>query len=304
MRNKRLIIAVTGAIFCGLIATLSVSRYLANAQAYTKSLGSVVVAKVTIPLGSKITAEQVTTAQIPNGSKPEGAFQSIDQVVGRVAITNIGVRDPVTESKLAVAGAPGGLPAVIPEGFRAMTVKVDDVVGISGFVMPGSFVDVVAVVVPSQQSSTQGPVSKIVLQNIKVLANGANLDQPKDGREATRVQAVTLQVTPEQAERLALASNEGHLQLVMRNYGDQEDSRTSGINKDRLLGGDTQIIQPAKSEPGVRPEKPVVHPARPTPRPVEERRSKSAPAESLVTTPRRPSVEVIEGSKRRSIEFP
>ena len=98
-----------------------------------------------------------------------------------------------------------------------MTVKVDDVVGISGFIMPGSFVDVVVTIDPREGGGMQDPISKIVLQNIKVLANGQNIDKPENEREANSVKAVTLQVTPEQAEKLALAATEGKLQLVMRN---------------------------------------------------------------------------------------
>jgi pilus assembly protein CpaB len=157
-----------------------VTRYLSNVQAYTRDLGNVVVAKVTIQLGEKITADHLMLAPIPNGSAPEGAFRKIDEVVGRVAITAIGVRETVTGMKLAPEGVGGGLSAVIPEGYRAMTVKVDDVVGVSGFVMPGSYVDVVAVIVPQAAAGAQapGPISKIVLQHIKVLAS-ANLQTLK-----------------------------------------------------------------------------------------------------------------------------
>src|SRR4029453_3367326 len=126
---------------------------------------------------------------------------------------------------------------------RAMTVKVDDVVGVSGFIMPGSFVDVVAIILPSGQQGgeAQGPISKIVLQSIKVLASGAKLDSPSDQRQPTEVKAVTLMVTPEQAEKLVLAANEGRLQLVMRNYGDQEDTQTKGANKNSLLSGESFV---------------------------------------------------------------
>src|SRR5215510_7434470 len=174
MRNKRLIIAVAGAVICGLLGVLMVTRYLSRVEAFTKDLGNVVVAKEEIPLGAKITAEQLTLAPIPNGSAPDGVFRKIDQVVGRVAIQAIGVRETVTNMKLAPLGTGGGLPAVIPEGYRAVTVKVDDVVGISGFVMPGSYVDVVAVVTPQAKAGNEmpEPISKIVLQHIKVLASG------------------------------------------------------------------------------------------------------------------------------------
>src|SRR5712671_279304 len=183
MRNKRLIIALAGAIICGLIGVMLVTRYLSSVQTYAKDLGTVVVAKTEISLGEKITAEQVMLASLPNGSTPEGAFRKLDQVIGRVAIIPVGLRETITNSKLAPAGMGGGLSAVIPEGFRAMTVKVDDVVGVSGFIMPGSRVDVVVVMDPGDKS-TQDPISKIVLQNIKVLANGQNIDKPENQRDA------------------------------------------------------------------------------------------------------------------------
>src|SRR5438094_2941067 len=200
MRNKRLIIAIAGAIVCGLLGVMLVTRYLSQVEAYTKDLNNVVVAKEEIPLGTKIVADQLALAPIPNGSAPQGALRKIDEVVGRVAITPIGVRETITTMKLAPEGMGGGLSAVIPEGYRAMTVKVDDVVGVSGFVMPGSYVDVVAVIVPTTKQGVepQGPISKIVLQHIKVLASGEKIDSPQNQREPSNVKAVTLQVTPEQ----------------------------------------------------------------------------------------------------------
>lgn len=301
MRNKRLIIALTGAVVCGLVGVMLITRYLANVQGYTRQLGNVVVAKQEIPLGGKITAEHLTLAPIPNGSAPEGAFRKMDQLVGRVAITPIGVREVITSLKLAPDGTGAGLSAVIPEGFRAMTVKVDDVVGVSGFVMPGSFVDVVAVINPvrQQNSEGQGPISKIVLQNIKVLASGPKIDSPDNQREPTSVKAVTLQVTPEQAEKLVLAANEGTLQLVMRNYSDQEDTQTKGANKSTLLSGDTYVPQPA---PPVENSKTDFVAKRVAP----VRRRSEAPKEERTAPPAvsRNSVELIEGAKRRDVEIP
>jgi pilus assembly protein CpaB len=129
---------------------------------------------------------------------------------------------PITNMKLAPEGVGAGLQAVIPEGYRAMTVKVDDVVGVSGFVGVGSYVDVVAVMVPVPAgAAAQGPISRIVLQNIEVIASGAKMDSPDSQREPTSVNVVTLQVTPEQAEKLVLAANESRLKVVMRKYSEQ-----------------------------------------------------------------------------------
>src|SRR5919109_2415053 len=210
MRNKRFLIVLVGALLFGLVAAVSVSRYLSSAQAYTKNLNRVAVAKVAIPLGTKIIPEQIMMVQFPKESTPDGTFEAPEKLTGRVAVVNIAAREPITDSRLAPEGSTGGLSAVIPEGYRAMTVKVDDVVGISGFIMPGTMVDIVVVIDPGDnRGSQQGPISKIVLQNIKVLANGQNIDKPENQRDANSVKAVTLQVTPEEAEKLALASSEG-----------------------------------------------------------------------------------------------
>jgi len=306
MRNKRLILALTGAVICGLLAVLLVTRYLANVQAYTKDLNNVVVAKVEIPLGAKITVEQLGLAPIPNGSAPVGAFRKVEEIVGRVAITPIGVREPITNMKLAPEGIGAGLNAVIPEGYRAMTVKVDDVVGVSGFVMPGSFVDIVAVITPvNVNEAAGGPISKIVLQNIKVLASGAKIDSPTDQRQPTDSKAVTLQVTPKQAEKLVLAANEGKLQLVMRNYGDQEDAETNGANKASLLGGERVVPDPGPTSS----EKKTLETLKPPFRPSIKRISSvgvqniAKPVATAQPVSRK-SVELIEGSKRREVDVP
>jgi len=307
MRNKRLLVVLSGAVFFGLLAAVSVSRYLSRAQAYTSNLNNVVIAKVDIPPGTKIIAEHLDTVQFPPSAMPAGVFNVADKLVGRVAVVSIAAREPFTDYKLAPEGSAGGLSAVIPEGYRAMTVKVDDVVGISGFVLPGALVDVVVVIDP-EQSGGQNPISKIVLQNIKVLANGQNIDRPKDDREAESVKAVTLLVLPEQAEKLALAATEGKLQLVMRNSVDQGDEQTQGVDKRTLLGGERAMPVPSpaalKSEQTARPEPPVrrarvmvEQPRAAAPQPV------AAPPPAAPAPPRA-SVEVIEAGKKRNVDFP
>jgi pilus assembly protein CpaB len=299
MRNKRFFIVLAGALLFGLLAAVSVSRYLSSAQAYSKNLNQVAVAKVSIPLGTKIIAEQVMMVQFPKESTPDGTFSVADKLVGRVAVTNINAREPITEARLAPEGTAGGLSAVIPEGYRAMTVKVDDVVGISGFIMPGTLVDVVVVIDPAENTSRQDPISKIVLQNIRVLANGQNIDKPEDQREANSVKAVTLQVTPEQAEKLALAATEGKLQLVMRNSTDQGDEETKGIDKRALLGGERAVPVP---EPGSLKSEQPKSDSKPTRRVRAHTEVKPAAAAS----PEKPrsTVEMIEGAKKRSVDFP
>jgi pilus assembly protein CpaB len=305
MRNKRLLFVLASAVVFGLVAAFSVSRYLSDAQANTRNMNNVVVAKVDIPLGTKIEAEQLSTVQFPSNAIPEGTFDSTSKLVGRVSVVNVAAREPVTDFKLAPEGSAGGLSAVIPEGYRAMTVKVDDVIGVAGFLQPGTMVDVLTVIEPNGNSSGN-PVSKIVLQNVKVLASGQNLDKPKDQRESDTVKAVTLQVTPEQAEKLALASSEGKLRLMLRNMVDQDDEQTPGADKKSLLSGERATPAP---EPGsLKSEQPApAQPVRRAPRvQAPARVSQAAPATSAPAPapPPRPAVEMIQGTKKSTVEFP
>ena len=312
MRNKRLLVVLGGAAVFGLLAAFSVSRYLSNASATPRNLANVVVAKVDIPLGTKVVAEQLMTAQFPTGALPDGVFDNPEKLVGRVTVTNIAAREPVTDFKLAAEGSAGGLSAVIPEGYRAMTVKVDDVIGVSGFLMPGTMVDVLTVIDPPDQNSQRNPISKIVIQNVKVLASGQNIDKPKNEREAESVRAVTLQVTPEQAEKLALASTEGKLRLVLRNQIDQGDEQTPGSNKKSLLTG--EHAQPAP-EPGALKSEQATKRLAPAPAPIRHRSPRAevrpqpeprpAPQpQAAPPAPPRPRVEMIQGTKRSTVEFP
>ncbi|HEX8710152.1 MAG TPA: Flp pilus assembly protein CpaB, partial [Pyrinomonadaceae bacterium] len=192
-----------------------------------------------------------------------------------------------------------------------MTVKVDEAVGVSGFIQPGALVDVVVVIDPADKGINQDPISKVVLQNIKVLANGQNMDKPKSERDATTVKAVTLQVTPEQAEKLALAANEGKLQLIMRNSIDQGDTQTTGVNKRTLLSGERAMPAP---EPGsLKSEQPAPDASRPAPRPrmrartepmIDDPVSTPAATSAPAPPPSRPAVEMIEGGKKRNVDFP
>jgi pilus assembly protein CpaB len=299
MRNKRFFIVLVGALIFGVLAAVCVSKYLSSSQAFAQNLNRIAVAKVAIPLGSKIVPEQIMVVQFPKDSTPDGAFETPEKLAGRVAVVNIAAREPITESRLAPEGTSAGLSAIIPEGYRAMTVKVDDAAGISGFIMPGTLVDVVVTIDPREGSGMQDPISKIVLQNIKVLANGQNIDKPADQREANSVKAVTLQVLPEQAEKLALASSEGKLQLVMRSQIDQGDEQTPGVNKRGLLSGERASLTPEpgslKSEQPKTEVKPVRRVVQVSPKPA------AAPAPQ--PTPRA-SVEMIEGAKKRNVDFP
>src|SRR5688500_10983991 len=140
MRNKRFFIVLVGALMFGVLAAVSVSRYLSSAQAYSKNLNNVAVAKVAIPIGSKIVAEQIMVVQFPKESTPDGAYDSPEKLAGRVAVVNIAAREPITESRLAAEGTAAGLSAIIPEGYRALTGQVDDAARSLRCLRPGRWV--------------------------------------------------------------------------------------------------------------------------------------------------------------------
>ncbi|MGE0129710.1 MAG: Flp pilus assembly protein CpaB [Blastocatellales bacterium] len=301
MRNKSLLFVLAGAVIFGLIAAVSVSRYLSGAQA-GNTLNSVVVAKLEIPLGARVVAEQLTIVQMPPTAIPEGAFDAVEKLVGRYTTTRILPRETITASRLAPEGSTGGLSAIIPEGYRAMAVRVDDEAGLAGFIMPGTLVDVLVVIVPPD-GAAQGAISKIVLQNIKVLASGQNMDEPQDRRDPTIVRTVTLLVTPDQAEKLSLASSEGRLRLALRNSIDQNDEKTAGANKRSLLTGEAaRLIPDISSQKTAEPQTPKPRVRRVTPPLIMNIGDK--PTTAATPAPPRNTLEVYEGTKKRTVNFP
>lgn len=174
----------------------------------------VVAASTDIKLGTVLTAADLTTTQIA-GAPPKGAILKPEDAIGRGVISNIYQGEPIVDSRLAPAGSGGGLAATIPDGMRACAVKVDEVVGVAGFVTPGMRVDVLASGTPPG-TDQQGTQSRTILQNIEVLSAGTDIQKDAEGKPQ-QVQVVNLLVTPEQAQTLTLASNQLKIQLVLRN---------------------------------------------------------------------------------------
>ncbi len=201
----------------------------------------VVVASADIPVGTTINTNQVKTADWPKASVPQGALSSTDQVAGRIAIDRFVPGDVIVEAKLVPKeGQTGIMTYKIPEGHRAMTVAVDQVAGVAGFITPGNKVDVVLTTSPPGASQ---PISKIVLQNVPVLATGQVVsEQQKDGKPVV-VPTVTVDVTPEDAEKLAIASTQGRLQLVLRRAGDAEIAKTVGETVSKVMTGATVLAK-------------------------------------------------------------
>ncbi len=175
----------------------------------------VVSAARDIPLGAVLTTADLTTMTL-GGTPPKGAILKQEDAVGRGVITQISQGEPILDSQLAGLGSGGGLAPTIPQGMRACAVRVDEVVGVAGFVTPGMRVDVLASGNPPGEGASQGVVTETILQNIQVLSAGTDIQRDAEGKPQ-QVQVVNLLVTPEQAELLSLAANSLKIQLVLRN---------------------------------------------------------------------------------------
>jgi pilus assembly protein CpaB len=239
MKNLKAIGLIVAALVLGLVAAAYATGWVSRQAGVTAN--KVVVAAVDMEPGSKINAEMLSTIDWPAGGVPTGAFKDPKDLQDRIVKQPIISGEPLLERKLAPAGTLGGLSAVIAEGKRAMTVRVNDVVGVAGFALPGNFVDVV---VNAQQDQARGelakPISKTVLERVLVLAVAQ--EAGRDDTKPKVVSAVTLELSPQDAEKLDLARSVGTLSLVLRNQVDKEAVATSGITKNELFGDIRQAV--------------------------------------------------------------
>lgn len=248
MKNPKAIAVIALSVGVALGAVVLASQWM---LAQTKVASSkVVVTKADINLGTRLTAQMLKVVDWPRESLPEGAYDDPEKLKDRVIKTSLLSGEPVLESKLAPLGTQGGLSAVIGEGKRAMTVRVNDVVGVAGFALPGNYVDIVVNTEDESAAPRTGSnksISKIVLEHILVLAVAQ-----ESGRDDTKpkvVNAVTLEVTPEQAEKLDLARSVGQLSLVLRNQLDTSPVTTVGSNKAQMLDRDGVVVAEPEAKP-------------------------------------------------------
>lgn len=247
MKNVRALVMLLIAAVAGLGAVALASRWMLDRS--SGSTAKVAVAAVDINLGQRLNPEFIKMVDWPSGSLPPGAFVDAQKLDGRVMKTSVLRGEPILDGKLTPLGTQGGLSAVIAQGHRAITVRVNDVIGVAGFALPGNYVDII---VSTQQDkgnkgNTDDSISKIVLEKILVLAVAQEV-----GRDETKpkvVNAVTLEVTPEQAEKLDLARSVGTLSLVLRNQVDTVVAPTIGVTKATLLG--------EKAAPEAAPARPI-----------------------------------------------
>jgi pilus assembly protein CpaB len=235
----------------------------------------VVVAAADLDVGADLSRNDVRLIDWPANAVPAGAISNPDEVIGRGLILPVIQNEPILPMKLASKEAGAGLPPAIPPGLRAVSVRVNEVIGVAGYVLPGTHVDVVATVNPSQQ---QGDItSKVILTNVMVLAAGTKIERgDSDKNKPMPVSVVTLLVDPDESERLTLASTEGKIQLALRNPLDKATPATRGIRPAVLLGVAATTPRPAvKLAPGAK-----------------------AAAAAPAPAPELPTVEIIRGDKR------
>jgi len=281
MRNTRALMMMAIAVILAFAAVIVAARWIGE-QAQGNS-GKIAVALVDIGLGARINPEMVRMVDWPSSAMPPGAFIDPKELDSRVARSSMQRGEPIMESKLAPPGTKGGLSAVVAEGKRAITVRVNDVVGVAGFALPGNYVDIL---VNTQEDGAKtanrdSTISKIVLERILVLAIAQ--ESNRDDTKPKVVNAVTLEVSPDQAERLDLARSVGSLSLVLRNQIDPDPVNTGGATKATLFNVKAPAEPPVKSEPA----------------------PKLRPVIKQVAAPKPPAnqVEIIKGLSRSTQQF-
>jgi pilus assembly protein CpaB len=238
MKKKRLVVVVLMALTSGALAGYLALGYLESQGgsliASEPPENRLALAARDLPAGAVLGAEDIRVVPWPSADLPRGFSSSSEELVGRGLMTPLSADEPILVSKLADHASGGGLPILIPEGMRAVSVRVDEVIAVAGFVTPGTLVDVLVTI--SQGSGSGNSITRVILQNVRALAAGQSVQRDEEGKPQT-VSVVTLLVTPEQGERLVLASNEGRIQLALRNMIDLEDITTAGIRVPQLIAG-------------------------------------------------------------------
>jgi pilus assembly protein CpaB len=259
--NSRIVTAL--AISAGLALVITGVFYqiaLRDAGDKEVPMSEVVTAAKDLEIGSEIQPGDLRVEPWPAAKLPAGAHQDIELVIGRVPVSRILAQEPVLDRRLAAPGAGVGLATKVPDGMRAMAIRVDDANGVSGFVMPEARVDVLITGTP-QGDPESGRMTKTILGNVLVLSAGEHLAPDSTGRPQ-RVPVVTLLLSPEQSEMVTLAQTQGRIQLVLRNGKDEEVADTTGVNENDLFGSAPKTINVSKPVP-----RPLIVAAPPPPPP-------------------------------------
>jgi pilus assembly protein CpaB len=235
MRKSRpwfmLVLALTSGVVAALLALKYLRERTTPLMASEPKKADIVLSARSLPVGAVVTERDVKVVSWPGDAVPSGYIRSVKDAVGRGIITPVAENEPLLAAKMSTKDAGGGLPIIIREGMRAVSVRVDEVIGVAGFVLPGTRVDVMLTLDKGPEHPEA--ITKTLLQNVQTLAAGQSVTRDKEGKPQT-VTVITLLVTPDDAELLALASKEGRLQLALRNTLDTLSVSTSGARADKL----------------------------------------------------------------------
>jgi pilus assembly protein CpaB len=267
-RQSRTLVVVLVALAAAAIASYGVYRAIARIPERRVEIATrfAVVAARAMPMGTRVTPDAVKVVAWPEQTPLAGGFTAVDQVVDRGLISAVVENEPLSESKLAPKEAGAGLPPSIPEGMRAMSVKVNEVIGVAGFVVPGTHVDVMVIL----RRQREDGLARIVVSNVQVLTAGTRYDQEnskKDGKPIPST-VVTLMVTPNDAERIALAQAEGQLMLSLRNPLDRQPTDSRGARTSALFTAplgppvESRVIKPKPIPVVEAPPPPVPEPSK------------------------------------------
>jgi pilus assembly protein CpaB len=241
-----MVIGLTVAILVGLVASIYVYKQFQRVT-YVKPqvTQTMVVAAEPLQVGTPLDDHNTRTIPWPADEPVAGSFRRVEECIGRAIITPLAENEPVLEANLAPRAAGAGLSATIPEGMRGLSVAVNDVVGVAGFVIPGTMVDVLTTgTLPGKREGADNNITRTILENVRVLAAGQKIEQDRDGKPQ-KVSVVTLLVSPEEAAKLTMASTEGKIQLALRNTIDTKAANPPAVLQ-AVLFSDTGAAAPVR----------------------------------------------------------
>lgn len=280
MNSNRLLIGLGVALIIAFLFSTFVYRQFKQASMVKPTATQpMVVAAVPLQLGARLDPTNLRLIQWPTNQPVAGMFTRVEDCANRALITPVAENEPILEGKLAPKESGAGLPATIPEGMRALSVAVNEVIGVAGFVTPGTMVDVL--VTGQMQGQANSKITRTILENVRVLAAGQKIEQDREGKPQT-VPVITLLVSPDDATKLTMASTEGRIQLALRNTIDTKKNDPAPVIEAILFSPPGGIKSPATQEQRSGPKRRAVPPP---------------PPQSYV-------VEVISGTKRESKSFP
>ncbi len=238
MNQNRMILGLAVALVAAFLLSTFVYRQFKQASSIKPAVTQhIVVAAKPLALGTRVDASNLRLIPWPSDEPVSGMFTRIEDCAGRALVTTVATNELILDTKLAPKESGAGLPATIPEGMRALSVAVNDVVGVAGFVMPGTMVDVLVTgKIGGGNRGVEDTITRTILENVRVLAAGQKIEQDRDGKPQT-VPVITLLVSPEDAGRLAMASTEGKIQLALRNTVDTKRVEPPAILEANLFSG-------------------------------------------------------------------